>query len=207
MNKKFLSMLKANGTQVVFTMTGAARALYAERMNRNVKQTLRAVLSTCQNQSGWCEALPYVTASLNTSVNKSSGFSAYKLVFGKSASTPLDNIICAPHKRSNTRPMLMQDPSDALCQHIVSRNEDLKPLQDRQFFDSSDEIEKAKARSLMFHKLRENRIQSLARTADVYSQYSHPLFPLRQSQDANRLVYVFSDRIPKGKSQSLTHCV
>ena len=204
MNKKFLSMLKANGTQVVFTMTGAARALYAERMNRNVKQTLRAVLSTCQNQSGWCEALPYVTASLNTSVNKSSGFSAYKLVFGKSASTPLDNIICAPHKRSNTRPMLMQDPSDALCQHIVSRNEDLKPLQDRQFFDSSDEIEKAKARSLMFHKLRENRIQSLARTADVYSQYSHPLFPLRQSQDANRLVYVFSDRIPKGKSQSLT---
>ena len=204
MNKKFLSMLEANGTQVVFTMAGAARALYAERMNRNVKQTLRAVLSTCQDQSGWCEALPYVTGSLNTSVNKSTGFSAYKLVFGKNASTPLDNIICAPQKRNSSRPMLMQDPSDALCQHAVNRNEELKRLQERHFFDGADEIEKAKARSLMFNQLRENRIQSLARTADVYTHNSHPLFPLRQSQDENRLVYVFSDRIPKGKSQSLT---
>ena len=141
MNKKFLSMLEANGTQVVFTMAGAARALYAERMNRNVKQTLRAVLSTCQDQSGWCEALPYVTGSLNTSVNKSTGFSAYKLVFGKNASTPLDNIICAPQKRNSSRPMLMQDPSDALCQHAVNRNEELKRLQERHFFDGADEIE------------------------------------------------------------------
>ena len=35
-NKLFLSMLASNGTQPIFTMVGAARALYAERKNRDV---------------------------------------------------------------------------------------------------------------------------------------------------------------------------
>ena len=90
-NKSFLSMLESNGIQPIFTMVGAARALYAERKNRDVKQTLRAVLATSQDQSSWCLALPYITASLNAAINQGSGFSAYRLVFGKDASTPLSN--------------------------------------------------------------------------------------------------------------------
>ena len=47
LSKKFVTNMHQNGTKVIFTMTGAARALYAERLNRNIKMILRAVLSTC----------------------------------------------------------------------------------------------------------------------------------------------------------------
>merc|ERR1712004_962835 len=96
LSKKFVTQMHQNGTKIVFTMAGAARAVYAERLNRNIKQVLRAVLATCTSQSGWCEVLPYVTASLNTTVNSATGFSAYRLVFGKNATTPLDRLVCVP---------------------------------------------------------------------------------------------------------------
>ena len=57
LSKRFVTLMHENGTKIVFTMAGAARALYAERLNRNIKQILRAVLATCSTQSGWCEAL------------------------------------------------------------------------------------------------------------------------------------------------------
>ena len=202
-NKAFLSMLESSGIQPVFTMVGAARALYAERKNRDVKQTLRAVLSTCQDQAGWCTALPYITASLNATLNKNSGFSAYKLVFGKDPSTPLSNLICVP-KKAKGKPIALQDPGDALLQHAATREKDLDRLKNQESFDPQDEVDKSKARIIMFSKLRDNRILSLSRSADCYSNHTHPLFPLRNSEDKGKLVYIFTDRVPRGKSQSLT---
>merc|ERR1712240_354229 len=52
LSKRFVTNMHQNGTKVIFTMTGAARALYAERLNRNIKMILRAVLATCADQGG-----------------------------------------------------------------------------------------------------------------------------------------------------------
>ena len=145
-----------------------------------------------------------MTASLNAAINQGSGFSAYKLVFGKDASTPLSNLICVPREKPEKKSIATQDPSSSLFQHAATRQKDLQSLQSKEFFDKTDEIEKAKARAIMFSQLRENRILSLTRSADSCSNNSHPMFPLRDAQDRGKLVYIFSDRIPKGKSQSLT---
>ena len=40
LSKKFVTLMHEHGTKIVFTMAGAARALYAERLNRNIKQIL-----------------------------------------------------------------------------------------------------------------------------------------------------------------------
>ena len=109
-----------------------------------------------------------------------------------------------PKEKAEKKPISVQDPSSLLFQHAANRQSDLRPLQNKEFFDKADEIDKAKARTIMFAQLRENRILSLARSADNYSNHAHPMFPLRNEQDRGKLVYIFSDRIPKGKSQSLT---
>ena len=140
----------------------------------------------------------------NAAINQGSGFSAYRLVFGKDASTPLSNLICMPKEKAEKKQISVQDPSNPLFQHAANRQSDLRPLQSKEFFDKADEIDKAKARTIMFAQLRENRILSLARSADNYSNNAHPMFPLKNEQDRGKLVYIFSDRIPKGKSQSLT---
>ena len=192
-----------NGTKIVFTMAGAARALYAERLNRNIKQVLRAVLATCTTQSGWCEALPYVTASLNTTVNSATGFSAYRLVFGKNATTPLDRLVCVPRKCPTRKQEIQEDPHDQLLVHASNRQEIIDKLEDKERLYSLTEVEKAKARFLRFAQLRENRLAMIARSAENYNTNYHPMFPLQES-DVGRYVYVFTDKIPRGKSQSLT---
>ena len=277
LNKTFLSFLAANGTKPIFTITGAARALYAERLNRDVKQALRAVLSTSEDQSEWCESLPSIVASINTTINRNTGFTPYRLVFAKDASTPLDNIICAPFKgetsttttatstattgttaaatstattasapspathtsaAADTTPTTatattaitatattattgttaaatstdttasadaqLDEPVDALQDYKEHRDKELDALAKKEFYHGLTETEKAKARYLRFAQLRENRIISMARTADMYSQASHPLFPLQDFKDTNKSVYIYTDRIPKGKSKSLT---
>ena len=158
-----------NGTKIIFTMTGAARALYAERLNRNIKQILRAVLATCTTQSGWCEALPYVTASLNTTVNSATGFSAYRLVFGKNATTPLNRLVCVPRKCSTRKQEIQEDPLDQLLVHASSRQEVIDKLEDKERLYGLTEVEKAKARFLRFAQLRENRLAMIARSAENYS--------------------------------------
>ena len=132
LSKKFVTQMHQNGTKIIFTMTGAARALYAERLNRNIKQILRAVLATCTTQSGWCEALPYMTASLNTTVNSATGFSAYRLVFGKNATTPLDRLVCVPRKCSTRKQEIQEDPLDQLLVHASSRQEVIDKLEDKE---------------------------------------------------------------------------
>ena len=203
LSKKFVTNMHQNGTKVIFTMTGAARALYAERLNRNIKMILRAVLSTCADQSGWCEALPYVTASLNTTVNSATGFSAYRLVFGKNATTPLDRLVCVPRKCLTRKQENDEDPLDPLLVHAASRQEAIDKLEDKERLYSLTEVDKAKARFLRFAQLRENRLAMVARTAENYNNNYHPMFPLQEG-DIGRYVYLFTDKIPKGKSKSLT---
>merc|ERR1712055_1047895 len=203
LSKKFVTQMSQNGTKIVFTMTGAARALYAERLNRNIKQVLRAVLATCTSQQGWCEVLPYVTASLNTTVNSATGFSAYRLVFGKNATTPLDRLVCVPMKCPTRKQEIQEDPHDQLLVNASHRQEIIDKLEDKERLYSLTEVEKAKARFLRFAQLRENRLAMIARSAENYSAHYHPMFPLQDS-DIGRYVYVFTDKIPRGKSQSLT---
>ena len=164
LSKKFVTLMHENGTKIVFTMAGAARALYAERLNRNIKQILRAVLATCATQSGWCEALPYITASLNTTVNSATGFSAYRLVFGKNATTPLDRLVCVSRKFSTRKQEIQEDPHDQLLVHASNRQQLIDKLEDKERLNSMTEVEKAKARFLRFAQLRENRLAMIART-------------------------------------------
>ena len=56
LSKKFVTLMHANGTQIIYTVAGAARAL------GKVNAEGRAVLATCSDQAGWCESLPGLAA-------------------------------------------------------------------------------------------------------------------------------------------------
>merc|ERR1712052_83063 len=89
---------------------------------------------------GWCEVLPYVTASLNTTVNSATGFSAYRLVFGKNATTPLDRLICVPKKCSARKHELQQNPDDQLLVHASHRQDIIDRLEDKERLHEDLEI-------------------------------------------------------------------
>ena len=87
--------------------------------------------------------------------------------------------------------------------HASNRQQLIDKLEDKERLNSMTEVEKAKARFLRFAQLRENRLAMIARTAENYTSNYHPMFPLQET-DVGRYVYVFTDKIPRGKSQSLT---
>ena len=87
--------------------------------------------------------------------------------------------------------------------HASNRQQLIDKLEDKERLNSMTEVEKAKARFLRFAQLRENRLAMIARTAENYTSNYHPMFPLQET-DVSRYVYVFTDKIPRGKSQSLT---
>ena len=64
----------------------------------NFNKTLANMLSQYCNtdQKNWCEALPYVTFAFNTSVQESSKFSPYRLLYGREARLPVDSVLRAP---------------------------------------------------------------------------------------------------------------
>merc|ERR1712211_84595 len=128
-----------------------------------------ALLHSCQTpddmQRNRSPNLPYVTASLNTTVNSATGFSAYRLVFGKNATTPLDRFVCVPRKCLTRKQENDEDPLEPLLVHAARRQEAIDKLEDKERLYSLTEVDKAKARFLRFAQLRENRLAMVAMTS------------------------------------------
>ncbi len=61
-----------------------------ERVMRDIKSTLRRFI--VQHKFNWSTILPSIAFAINTSQNRSTGFSPYYLVFGREARNPVDSV-------------------------------------------------------------------------------------------------------------------
>lgn len=88
--KQFISKLLANlctvyGVRQMFTAIYSPQANSSERVNRSILAAVRAYIGS--DHSRWDEKLTEIAGALRNSINISTGYSAYRLVFGRNMIT------------------------------------------------------------------------------------------------------------------------
>jgi transposase InsO family protein len=83
------------GIQITTTPTYNPRSNPVERSHRTIGMSLRALLQQ-RKVKDWDLALACTTFAMNTTINRSTGYSPYQLMFGREASQPLDLLFGAP---------------------------------------------------------------------------------------------------------------
>ena len=97
----FHELTQALGIRATTTPAYNPKSNPVERAHRDLGNILRAVKA--EQNCTWEEALPEAVMAMNVTVNRSTGFSPYCLLFGRDANLPLD-IIFGPPTREDAPP-------------------------------------------------------------------------------------------------------